>query len=128
MSAAGATPAALATDLRDTAILVKYGEEVLGTAPVTSTLGNKPYDTIGTAAVSVTLPDDIPAGARRLTLVGETTGTEITVPIRIEGVDAVITGADVTMDYGTSASMPVTVTTDGGPVPMPVGGGSGQVG
>jgi 2',3'-cyclic-nucleotide 2'-phosphodiesterase (5'-nucleotidase family)/predicted extracellular nuclease len=74
-----------ADDLTDTAIQVKLGDQVLGTAPVTITPSTKPYDNIGTAAVSVQLPAGVNNGKRMLTLVGATTGTQIRVPIQVDG-------------------------------------------
>ena len=38
-----------ASDVKDTAIQVKLGDEVLGTATLNNTIGNKPYDNYGTA-------------------------------------------------------------------------------
>ena len=47
----------------------------------------RPYDNTGTATVSVTLPESTADGARRLRLVGATTGTSIWVPIQVEDGD-----------------------------------------
>ncbi|KAA1417003.1 ExeM/NucH family extracellular endonuclease [Nocardioides humilatus] len=71
------------SDTKDTAITVKYGNDVLGTATLNNTVGAKPYDTYGTASVSVTLPAGIHKGAQDLTLVGAQTGTSIPVGITV---------------------------------------------
>ncbi|MFI2104290.1 bifunctional metallophosphatase/5'-nucleotidase [Isoptericola sp. NPDC019693] len=70
-------------DVTDPELTVSLGDEVLGTAAVTTTAGTTPDDTIGTASVAVELPDDAAAGAAVLTLSGAATGTEVTVPIQV---------------------------------------------
>lgn len=58
----------------NTSLTVSLGETELGTFPVTA----------GAAAVSVTLPGDLAAGAAALTLVAAESGTTVTVPITVE--------------------------------------------
>jgi 5'-nucleotidase len=104
------------TDAKDTELQVKLGDEVLGTFPVTTTLspaGNaNSNDEAGKASVTVTLPQDTPAGATELTLVGATTGTTSVVPIQvaISVVDSTVSAADTTMVYGSAKDVAVTVT------------------
>ncbi|MDF1605512.1 ExeM/NucH family extracellular endonuclease [Nocardioides sp. YIM 152315] len=110
MSAAG--------DRTDTAIQVKLGDAVLGTATVDNTVGGRPYDDWGTASVAVALPAGVDDGPATLTLVGEDTGTEIAVAIRVDdGVDPAATvaaGPDRTITWDQAASIPVTVTGNDG--------------
>ncbi|PWN02906.1 hypothetical protein DJ010_10975 [Nocardioides silvaticus] len=73
-----------AGDTKDTAVQVKLGDDVLGTATLNNTIGNKPYDSYGTASVSVALPADLPSGDVELTLVGQQTGTEVHVELAVE--------------------------------------------
>ncbi|TWH04268.1 5'-nucleotidase [Nocardioides sp. J9] len=74
-------------DKQDTELQVRLGDEVLGSVPVDNTVGNKPYDSYGTASVSVTLPGDVAEGVRELTVVGPTTGTSV--PLLIDVSDGV---------------------------------------
>ncbi|MFC5730230.1 MULTISPECIES: ExeM/NucH family extracellular endonuclease [Nocardioides] len=76
MSAAG--------DRADAQVEVRLGDRVLGTVPVDNTIGNRPYDDVGTASVAVPLPESTTGGEKSLTLVGTNTGTEITVPITVD--------------------------------------------
>jgi len=77
-------------DHTDTAIEVRLGGDVLGTAPVTVTPSTTAYDNVGSASVSVTLPADIRGTRATLKLVGATTGTEIPVVIPVnDGVEQV---------------------------------------
>ncbi|CAN5137803.1 hypothetical protein BH09ACT11_BH09ACT11_20780 [soil metagenome] len=71
-------------DQTDSSVDVYLGDDLLGTAPVDNTLGSDVYDYYGTASVDVALPSDAPVGETALTVVGATTGTEVTVPITVE--------------------------------------------
>jgi len=85
-----------ADDVTDSAIQVKLGDTVLGTAPLDNTIGTVVYDAYGTAHVDVPLPSGTPGDAE-LTLVGADTGTEIAVPITLEaGVPGKPTGPTTT--------------------------------
>jgi 5'-nucleotidase len=70
-------------DVTDDALVVSLGDTELGTAAVDNTVGRDAFDEIGTAAVEVTLPADVAAGAAELTLSGPATGTTVTVPVEI---------------------------------------------
>jgi len=69
-------------DLRDSAMKVSLGHKVLGAFPVDATLGTAINDEYGTASVTVTLPK-APEGAQVLTIIGATTGTEVSIPVTI---------------------------------------------
>ena len=69
------------TDVKDTEIEVKLGDQVIGTAPLDNTVTDLPYDNTGTATVPVDLPNRTPVGPTTLTLVGAETGTEVQVPL-----------------------------------------------
>lgn len=84
-------------DTQDSEIAVELDGEVIGTAPVDNTVTDVVYDNYGTASVDVTLPADTPAGRATLTLVGEATGTEVLVPIRVRKGEVALT-ADVRPD------------------------------
>ncbi|MBA2953147.1 ExeM/NucH family extracellular endonuclease [Nocardioides sp. MAH-18] len=71
-------------DLQDSTIRVLLGDTELGTASVDNTVGNKPYDAWGKAAVSVQLPAGLPDGETELTLVGTQTGTRVPVTITVD--------------------------------------------
>lgn len=115
-------------DVTDPELTVSLGDQVLGTAAVDSTAGTEPFDTIGTAAVSVELPADVPTGATSLTLTGAATGTEVTVPIEVAKSAATVTvdGPDVIKHKKGVAELGVTVASDGatptGTVEAVVGG------
>jgi len=115
-------------DVTDPELTVSLGDQVLGTAAVTTVAGTTPDDTIGTAAVSVELPADVPTGATSLTLTGAATGTEVTVPIEVAKSAATVTvdGPDVIKHKKGRAELDVTVASDGatptGTVEAVVGG------
>lgn len=71
-------------DATDAQIQVRLGDQQVGTAPVTITQSTKPYDNIGTATVSVQLPEGVEEGPVTLALVGPTTGTEVPVQITVD--------------------------------------------
>jgi 5'-nucleotidase len=79
-----------ASDTKDTEIQVKLGDDVLDTAMLDNTIGNKPYDNYGTAPVSFELPAGLASGDHDLTLVGAQTGTEIPVEITVESTEVEI--------------------------------------
>ena len=63
------------SDVKDTEIQVKLGDQVIGTAPLDNTVTDLPYDNTGTATVAV----DLPTGLGRpdhAYLVGAETGTQ----------------------------------------------------
>ncbi|GAA1982316.1 hypothetical protein GCM10009718_19380 [Isoptericola halotolerans] len=64
-----------AADITDDELVVTLDGTELGRFAVDSTVGNAPYDEVGTASVELTLP----AETGTLRLVGEATGTEIVV-------------------------------------------------
>ncbi len=70
-------------DDKDTELTVSLGAVELGSFPVDSTVGSDPFDEVGTASVTVTLPDGVAEGPATLTLTGATTGTEVLVPIEV---------------------------------------------
>ena len=71
-----------ATDPKDAEVEVFDGATSLGTFPVTSALTETPFDESGTATLPNTLPDD--GQLHVLRIVGETTGTDIVVPVMTE--------------------------------------------
>jgi 5'-nucleotidase len=99
-------------DVKDTEIQVKLGDTVLGTATLDNTLGTAVYDAYGKATVDVPLPAGT-TGPVRLTLVGANTSTEIPVDITIDKATPTVTGTNVTVRYGASATMRVTVSAPG---------------
>jgi 5'-nucleotidase len=74
-----------AADLKDAEVVVKLGDQQIGTATLDNTIGTETADRYGVAHVDVTLPASTPAGAVTLTLVGAQTGTEVLVPITVTG-------------------------------------------
>lgn len=115
-------------DVTDPELTVSLGDQVLGTAPVDSTAGTEPYDTIGTASVVVELPVDVPTGATSLTLSGAASGTVVTVPIEVAKSAATVgvDGPEVIKHKKGLARLGVTVASDGatptGTVEAVVGG------
>ena len=76
-------------DTSDTEVAVSLDGEHLGTAPVTTTRQTAlpGSDEAGTASVDVTLPGDLETGSYDLLVTGTTTGTQVLVPIQVEGSD-----------------------------------------
>ena len=74
-------------DLQDTEVSVSLGDELLGTFPVTTTLAApadaNSNDEVGTASVSVVLPEDVDPGAAVLAVSGATTGTSVPVTVTV---------------------------------------------
>ena len=98
-------------DLQDTEVrLLLQGQQVGATFAVTSTLTNELFDNVGTAQVSVTVPD-VEDGTTVFTLVGNKTGTEI--PVRVRTSDGLtntsVTGQDQSVGFGEGGSVPVAV-------------------
>lgn len=68
----------------DSTVTVKQGTADLGSFPVTTTVGAALNDEVGTASVTVTLPEDVPAGHVTLTVTGgeaTKTSTEVDIPV-----------------------------------------------
>ncbi|MGN6414964.1 5'-nucleotidase C-terminal domain-containing protein [Flexivirga sp.] len=70
--------------VHDSSVTVSLGDTKLGTFPVDNTVGTAKDDETGTASVSVTLPDGVPAGTAALTVTGDTTGTSAQVNVTVE--------------------------------------------
>ncbi|WP_183094159.1 ExeM/NucH family extracellular endonuclease [Nocardioides stalactiti] len=102
-----------AADAKDTEVVVKIGDTELGTATLDNTIGTAVFDQYGTAHVDVPLPAGVPTGAQNLTLVGETTGTEVIVPVTIVKADSSVTGTDTSLTYGVGTTMHVEVSATG---------------
>jgi 5'-nucleotidase len=111
------------TDVRDTEVTVKLGDTVLSpAATVTTTIstptsdGSNSNDDAGTAEVDVVLPPGTPAGDTTLTVVGNNTGTVVRVPVVVSAapVATVSAGPDQSVTWGQAASVPVTVSGNGG--------------
>ena len=66
-------------DVVDTEVEVFDGTNSMGTVPVTSVLTSTPFDESGTATIPNTLPND--GELHLLRIVGETTGTDVLVPV-----------------------------------------------
>jgi 5'-nucleotidase len=74
-----------AGDVQDHDVVVALGDKDLGTFPVDNTVTpGATDDDAGTAAVSITLPGTVPAGAHVLTVTGVDTGTTVLVPVRFD--------------------------------------------
>ena len=130
-------------DLQDTQVqLLDEDDNVLGTAPVNNTRTVDPVDSVGTGTLSnIVVPAGVGDGTTVFTLVGNNTGTEITVPVQTSDglVDSTVDGTDQTVVHGDAGSVPVTVTpsTAGGTVTLKNGvttigstsitGGSGSI-
>jgi len=93
------------TDVEDAEIQVRWGDQVLGSAPVDNTIGTAVYDQYGTASVDVALPAVMPGGPTELRLVGAQTGTEVRVPITVTG----SAGGGVTPPAPQAVTVDVTV-------------------
>jgi 5'-nucleotidase len=72
-----------AGDVQDEAVRIWLGSRNRGIAPVDSTLMTVPFDEAGTASALVDIPGRAGTGQQFLRIVGEQTGTEVKVPIRI---------------------------------------------
>ena len=72
-----------AGDLQDETVRIFLAGKNRGTAPVDPALMAVPYDEAGTATVLVDIPGRAALGRQFLRVVGQQTGTEVKVPIRI---------------------------------------------
>ena len=72
-----------AGDIQDDAVRIRLGDKNRGTAPVDATLMAVPFDEAGTALAVVDIPGRADTGQQLLWVIGERTGTEVKVPIRI---------------------------------------------
>jgi 5'-nucleotidase len=69
---------------QDASVTVTLGDSNLGTFDVDNTVGDEPNDEYGTAHVTVTLPDALSLNETvYLTVTGDTTGTEVLVPLTV---------------------------------------------
>ena len=66
-------------DVVDASVQVFDGAKSLGTVPVASALSGTPFDESGTATIPNSLPND--GKLHLLRVVGQTTGTDIVVPV-----------------------------------------------
>ncbi|WP_167880569.1 ExeM/NucH family extracellular endonuclease [Nocardioides guangzhouensis] len=99
-----------AADAKDGQVTVKLGELVLGSFPVDNTIGTAVFDEYGTAAVDVVLPESMPTGPATLTVVGDTTGSTVTVPITVDKRSTSVSATAEDMAYGTGGSVEVAVS------------------
>jgi 5'-nucleotidase len=72
-----------AGDLQDKAVRFRLGGKSRGTAPVVVEPVTEPFDETGTATAVLDIPGRAATGQQLLRIVGEKTGTEVQVPIRI---------------------------------------------
>jgi 5'-nucleotidase len=78
-------------DAKDDTLTVRLGDTVLATGvPVVHGNSLQPDDRYGTASVDVALPADIAGGPKQLHVLGDTTGTDVIVPITVAGVVAAV--------------------------------------
>jgi 5'-nucleotidase len=102
-------------DTKDTEVVVKSGSTTLGSFPLDNAnqAALPGFDVVGKASVDVVVPNDAAPGSLTLTLSGAATGTttKVTVPI-IKG-NSSVSAPDRTIQYGQTASVPVTVTGTG---------------
>ena len=70
-------------DVRDTQIEARIGDTVLGTFAVDNSLGTAPFDEYGTASIDTVIPASVRPGDHVLRLVGDRTGTEVSLPITV---------------------------------------------
>ena len=85
-SLAMSTPA----DAKDSSLAIKAGTVSLAPTPVDNTIGNDPFDTYGTSAVSVKLKGKTRTGKQMLTFTGATTGTSFSLPIEVRKAKGVL--------------------------------------
>jgi len=109
-----------APDVKDSVVSVKLGGTEIGTAAVDNTIGTAVFDEYGKALVDVLVPAGTAAGSYPLTVVGDQTGTSVSIPVQIDSpalrsdavVTAVATPATIKAQTGTSV-IDVTVATTG---------------
>jgi len=104
-----------AADTKDTEVVVKLGDTVLGTAPLDNTVQSAlpGFDETGTASVDVVIPAGTPEGVAVLTLTGEKTGTSVTVDVPVASGELPTSTVSATADrivYGRPGTVDVTVT------------------
>ena len=101
-----------AGDLKDTAITLKIGSTVIGTATLDNTAqaALPGFDVTGMASVDVVVPGGITPGAHALVLSGATTGSESQVPVTLLKANAVVDAPDVNATPGAPGSVTVTVS------------------
>ena len=108
-----------AGDTTDDQVQVKAGDQVLGTAPVTTTVSSSAdnsansNDDAGTSHVDVVVPDGLPVGATELTVVGNHTGTVVRVPVTLEAAPAATVTASVPASVAWGAPAEITVSVAG---------------
>lgn len=79
------------TDPKDTSVSIELdGKRDLGTAPVNNVIGLQPFDEYGVIDLAAKLPANTRAGDHTLVITGATTGTEVTVPIRVKKAPAAL--------------------------------------
>jgi predicted extracellular nuclease/2',3'-cyclic-nucleotide 2'-phosphodiesterase (5'-nucleotidase family) len=99
-------------DTQDTQVELFYGATSLDTSPVTNTLTTDLTDATGTATLTITVPADVGDGTTLFRLVGNNSGTEISVPVQTSDglANSTVSGANQTIIIGDAGSVPVTVT------------------
>lgn len=112
-----------ADDPKDSAVDVLAGSTKLGSAALDNAAQTAlpGFDTVGKATVTVTVPATQGAGPLPITLVGPTTGTRVTVPIRVTQGTTAITASTAKPKYkvGKKVTLDVKVTGENG---VPVNG------
>lgn len=79
-----------AADAKDSSLAIKAGTVSLAPTPVDNTIGNDPFDTYGTSAVSVKLKGKTKTGKQMLTFTGAATGTSFSLPIEVRKAKGVL--------------------------------------
>ncbi len=74
-------------DVHDEAVAVSLDGDELGSFPVETTVQTAlpGFDEVGVASLSVVLPADVADGVAELVVTGDQTGTEVMVPVQVEG-------------------------------------------
>ncbi|MFT4264052.1 MAG: Ig-like domain repeat protein [Nocardioides sp.] len=96
---------------KDDTLTVSLGSTVLasGVAVTHDGNGTQPYDYYGSASFTVTLP----AGAEGvLRVTGDTTGTEVLIPLGLPTPESTTTAEDQTATYGAAGTLVATVSGD----------------
>ncbi|MCY4726293.1 bifunctional UDP-sugar hydrolase/5'-nucleotidase [Nocardioides sp. STR2] len=109
-----------AGDPQDKTVTVEVDGTDIGSLPVDNTLGTAVFDDYGKITGDVEIPVGTPPGAHVITLVGDTTGTSLEVPVQTDRapiksdatVTALATPSTVKAPTGTSV-LDVTVATPG---------------
>lgn len=97
-------------DVQDSAIDVEVDGEPVSSATLNNATGALPYDTLGRAAVSFTVPAGV-TDESVVTLTGAQTGTEVIVPVRFEDglVNPELSAEDATMTFGQAGEIEISV-------------------